>query len=173
MPLFSGATYPPPSVYFFCDFHPNVVCSRGLAAGGTNVDAPCVPTTFHPPISCCVQLIGFFWMMSNGGAMTMALIGCDDGLHHDRFNLQESEWDGFFFFFFFRHVGLPPKTHNHCASARFLEGLLQYLQFQKTEQIWGAMHCPFGTIGHKKVCFEKETRQAFPCRLTVSDEAYM
>ena len=27
--------------------------------------------------------------------------------------------------------------------------------------------------GHEKVCFEKETRQAFPCRLTVSDEAYM
>ena len=26
--------------------------------------------------------------------MTTAVIGCDDGLHHDRFNLQESEWDG-------------------------------------------------------------------------------
>ena len=53
-----------------------------------------MPTAFHPPISCCVQLIGFFGMMSNGGAMTTAVIGCDDGLHHDRFNLQESKWDG-------------------------------------------------------------------------------
>ena len=75
--------------------------------------------------------------------------------------------------FFFRHGGLPPKTHNHCASARLLEGLLQYLQFQKTEQTWGAMHCPSCTIGHTKVCFERETRQAFPCRLTVSDEPFM
>ena len=33
-------------------------------------------------------------MMCNGGAMTTAVIGCDDGLHHDGLNLQDYEWDG-------------------------------------------------------------------------------
>ena len=43
--------------------------------------------------------------------------------------------------FFFRHGGLPPKTHNHCASARFLEGLLQYLPVTMPLCARGLAHC--------------------------------
>ena len=53
----------------------------------------CRPPSIHQSHLVCSWL-DFFWMMSNGGVMTNAVIGCDDGLHHDRFNLQESKWDG-------------------------------------------------------------------------------
>ena len=44
--------------------------------------------------------------------------------------------------FFVRHGGLPPKTHNQCTSAKFLEGLLQYLQFQEDRAILGCNALP-------------------------------
>ena len=75
---------------------------------------------------------------------------------------------------FFLRMAVSRPKHTIIAHLRGCsKDCCIIYKFQKAELIWDAMHCPFGIIGHKKVCFEKETRQAFPCRLTVSDEAYM
>ena len=73
---------------------------------------------------------------------------------------------------FFLGMAVSRRKHTINAQMRGSSKDCCFIYiFRKAERIWGAMHCPHGTIGHRKVRFEKEAKQAFPCRLIVSDEA--
>ena len=81
-------------------------------------------------------------MISNGGAMTTAVIGCDDGLHHDRFNLQESESDGLLYIRSADAVlpyGITTFPHTfHYDATGFL--CYVYNEIDSSSTPWGLCH---------------------------------